>query len=47
VLVMRYIDGLSYKDIAETIGKTEEAVRQISSRSIRALKMIFKNKGLL
>lgn len=47
VLVMRYIDGLSYKDIAEAIDKTEDAVRQISSRSIRVLKEIFKNKGLL
>ena len=47
VVIMRYIDGLSYKDIAEAIDKKEDAVRQISSRSIKLLKEIFKNRGLL
>ncbi|MFA5736831.1 MAG: sigma-70 family RNA polymerase sigma factor [Candidatus Paceibacterota bacterium] len=47
ILVMHYIEGLSYRDIAEIIDKNEAAVRQISSRSIQTLKSFFKDKGLL
>lgn len=47
VLIMKYIDGSSYRDIALALNKSEEAVRQISSRSIRVVKEKFKEKGLI
>lgn len=47
VVVMRYIDGLPYRDIALALDKSEEAVRQTSSRSIKVIKEIFKRQGLI
>lgn len=47
VLIMRYLDDFSYQEIAKIVGKKEEAVRQISSRSVRGLKEFFRGKGLL
>lgn len=38
VLVLRHFHGLSYREIAAQLGKSEEAVRQIGSRAARALR---------
>jgi RNA polymerase sigma-70 factor (ECF subfamily) len=38
LLVLRYVVGLSFVEIAATVGRTEPAVRQQVSRTIRALK---------
>ena len=38
VITMKFLSELSNKEIAEALGKTEEAVRQLQSRGLRALK---------
>jgi RNA polymerase sigma-70 factor (ECF subfamily) len=38
VIVMRFIDGLSYSDIAKVLGKSIGAVRVIQYRALRALR---------
>jgi len=38
VVTMRHAGGLSYMEIAAALGKTEEAVRQLHHRAIRALR---------
>lgn len=38
LLVLRYVVGLSFADIAATVGKSEVSVRKQVSRTIRALK---------
>ena len=38
VISMKFIGELSNKEIAEALGKTEEAVRQLQSRGLRSLK---------
>lgn len=40
VLIMRFIEDLSNKEIAETLGKTEGAVRVIQHRALKQLKKI-------
>lgn len=40
VVVMRYIDGLEYSEIAQALGKSEGAVRVILHRSLLALRTI-------
>lgn len=40
VVVMRYIDGLDYADIAAAVNKTEGAVRVVLHRSLIALRKI-------
>lgn len=40
VVVMRYIDGMDYADIAAVVGKSEGAVRVILHRSLGALRAI-------
>ena len=37
VVRMRYVDGLTSKKIAETLGKTDVAIRVLLSRSMRQL----------
>ncbi len=42
VIVMRFIDGFSYAEIAQTLKKSEGAVRVIQYRALRELKEILK-----
>jgi len=39
VITLRFIEGLSNKEIAEIVDKTEEAVRQLQSRAIKSLRI--------
>jgi RNA polymerase sigma-70 factor (ECF subfamily) len=41
VIVLSKIEGLSYKEIADTLGKTSEAVRKLISRAMAALTTVF------
>lgn len=43
VITLKFISGLSNKEIAELLGKTKEAVRQLQCRALRSLKIILKN----
>ncbi len=38
VISMKFLSELSNKEIAEALGKTEEAIRQLQSRGLRALR---------
>lgn len=40
VLALRFIEDLSYKEIAEIVAKQEDAVRALSSRGIKELRKI-------
>ncbi|MEK7195989.1 MAG: sigma-70 family RNA polymerase sigma factor [Patescibacteria group bacterium] len=44
VIVMRFVEDLSLKDIAEAIGKSEGAVKVIQHRAIKNLKKIIEHK---
>ena len=46
VIVLRFMEGFSNKEIAELIGKSEEAVRQIQCRALKFLRDKFKNLNL-
>lgn len=39
IMVLKFINELSNKEIAETLGKSEEAVRQAQSRALKELKV--------
>ena len=41
VIVLSKIDGLTYKEIADKLGKTSEAVRKLISRAMAALTTVF------
>lgn len=41
VLIMRFVDDLSIKDVADAIGKTEGAIKLIQHRAIKSLKKYF------
>jgi RNA polymerase sigma-70 factor (ECF subfamily) len=41
VMVLKFIDGLSNKEISKIINKKEDAVRQIQSRALKILKEYF------
>lgn len=43
VIVLTKIEGLSYKEIAERLGKSNDAVRKLASRAIVALADIFES----
>jgi RNA polymerase sigma-70 factor (ECF subfamily) len=43
-VTLRYFDGLSTKECAELLGKSEEAVRQLLSRGLRRMKKILESK---
>ncbi|MFA6552702.1 MAG: sigma-70 family RNA polymerase sigma factor [Candidatus Paceibacterota bacterium] len=45
VIIMKFFDGLSNKEIAEILGKEEGAVRQLQSRGLRDLRDILKKKN--
>ncbi len=38
VIIMKFINDLSNKEIAQTLGKTEESVRQLQSRGLKSLR---------
>ena len=40
VIILRFIEELTTKEISETLGKSEEAVRQLQSKGLRALRDI-------
>lgn len=44
VIVMRFINEMSNKEIAELLGKTEEAIRQLQCRAIKSLRQKLKNR---
>ncbi|MFB0552885.1 MAG: sigma-70 family RNA polymerase sigma factor [Phycisphaerae bacterium] len=43
VIVLTKIEGLSYKEIGDRLGKSSEAVRKLVSRALEALISIFEN----
>jgi len=43
VIVLTKIEGLSYKEISERLGKSNEAVRKLVSRAIVALTSVFES----
>jgi RNA polymerase sigma-70 factor (ECF subfamily) len=43
VIVLTKIEGLSYKEIGERLGKTSEAVRKLVSRALEELICVFEN----
>ncbi len=46
VIVFKFINDLSNKEIALLTGKTEEAIRQLQCRALKALREILKNEKL-
>jgi RNA polymerase sigma-70 factor, ECF subfamily len=42
VVTLKFIDGLGNKEIAEVLGKKEDAIRQLQSRALKALGTILK-----
>jgi RNA polymerase sigma-70 factor, ECF subfamily len=40
-IVMKFLDGLSNKEVAKIIGRSEESVRQLQSRGLRKLKSLY------
>ncbi len=40
-IIMKFIDGLSTKEIAERVGRSEESIRQAQSRGLRKLKSFY------
>jgi len=47
VIILRFINDLSTREIAKLLGKTEDSVRQIQCRALKSLKIYFKKEGLL
>lgn len=47
VIVLKFINEMPNKEIAALLGKTEEAVRQLQCRAIKALRQILKNQNLI
>jgi len=45
VLIMRFVEDLSPKEIAEVIGKSEGAVKVIQHRAVNNLKKVIENTG--
>ncbi len=43
VIVLKFINDLSNKEIADLLGKNEEAVRQIQSRALKELRRLLQN----
>ncbi|MBI1885691.1 MAG: sigma-70 family RNA polymerase sigma factor [Chloroflexi bacterium] len=46
VIVMRFVDGLSYPDIAQVLGKSVGAVRVIQYRALSALRRMLEGEDL-
>ena len=47
IVVMRIIQGMSIADTAKAIGKSEDSVKQLQSRGLKALKRILVTEGAL
>jgi RNA polymerase sigma-70 factor (ECF subfamily) len=47
VVVMKFIQDMSNKEIAEALGKTEEAVRQLQFRALRMLRSRFREEDFI
>jgi len=45
VLILRFVEGYSHKDVAGVLGKSVEAVRQIQVRALRALHNLIREDG--
>jgi len=45
LVILRFIDDLSYKEIASILGKTEGSIRIMQFRAVRKLKAILEKKG--
>ncbi|MBP6854719.1 MAG: RNA polymerase sigma factor [Candidatus Pacebacteria bacterium] len=46
VITMRFIHDMSYKEISETLGKREDAIRQLQSRALKILKENLNKKDI-
>lgn len=46
VLLLRFVEGLSHREIAAIIGKSRSASRVIQHRALKALRMIMTRKGV-
>jgi RNA polymerase sigma-70 factor (ECF subfamily) len=46
VIILKFINDLTNKEISVLINKSEEAIRQLQSRGIKALKNLFKENPL-
>jgi RNA polymerase sigma-70 factor (ECF subfamily) len=42
-IILKKIEGLSYKEIGDRVGKSSEAVRKLASRALEELISIFEN----
>jgi RNA polymerase sigma-70 factor (ECF subfamily) len=47
VIVLKFINDMSNKEIAKLLGKTEEAIRQLQSRALKNLREKLKNLKIL
>ena len=47
VIVLKFINEMSYREIAEMLDKSEDAVRQLQCRALRALRKELKDKRIL
>jgi len=47
LIILKFINELSNKEIAEVLDKTEDAVRQIQSRALKTLKQYFKEDNII
>lgn len=45
VLILRFIEDMPHRDVAAILGKSVEAVRQIQSRALRALRNVLEDDG--
>ena len=44
VVIYRFIEGFSYTDIGDMLGKSEDAVRQICSRAVKKMRVVMKKE---
>lgn len=47
IIILKFINEMPNKEIAELLGKTEDAVRQLQCRAIKTLRQILKNQNLI
>jgi RNA polymerase sigma-70 factor (ECF subfamily) len=45
VVILRFVEGLSHREVAEIIGKSEEASRVIQYRAIQRLQRVLSDRG--
>lgn len=44
VVIYRFMEGFSYEEIGEMLGKSDDAVRQICSRAVKKIRVIMKKE---